>query len=636
MAVPRRKDMREHARLAVLTVLVAVLAAGAAPLRAQLQAEAGFIPVEGSVSYFQFGSYFNRITLRSSPARIWYTFQPADEEAEGKPLFVFFNGGPGGATSSGLFSANTARLTVVRDEATGEAAIVTNPASWTKAGNLLHIDARTAGFSYSLMTGPGDEVRRGREFDAQNYNSFVDGADFVRVLLRFLADHPSIRANRVVLVPESYGGTRTTVMLNLLLYYGRYAAGGSVFQDPGLVAAIQAHFDAVFPGYAGTAVPPAVIAGQWGHQVLIQTTMSWHYQRRVMARMLEEPGSPLYQVAAETGVPYVLYEDSPGALANPSPADVMNYIHEWLWSVGRDAYHMAKPADYFNAQRSAAREFLTAVGTLNIMTGVDVTGVAGMYASARGDAYKTRAGGDVGSGRRRATTAPASRLAAGVGERTVAGKLASGASRAAAGRPATGAAAARRKPAYDFSALVGPPPRADELAAWLAPAGESELAAVFGSLQPWDRFFVDTNNDVTNAFAWNKATLRNYPVQYSNSELYGRMFLENAAWVETFATNAAWDSVVYTAAVPEGLALHEDILSGAQLDTEGPPGAARPGRIVLTYLPSTVPGSTVTTRTIRFPSYLASGHAVTLTEPMEMLDDVIEWLASTGVPTKGR
>lgn len=627
--------MRKQATLTAFAVLIVLLAGGAAPLRAQLQSEAGFIPVDGSVSYFQFGSYFNRITLRTSPARIWYTFQPADEAAEAKPLFVFFNGGPGGATSCGLFSANTARMTVVRDEVTGEAAIVANPASWTRAGNLLHLDARTAGFSYSLMSGPGDEVRRGREFDAQNYNSFVDGADFVRVLLRFLADHPSIRANRVVIVPESYGGTRTTVMLNLLLHYGRYADGGSVYQDPGLVAAIQAHYDAVFPGYVGAAVPPAVIAGQWGHQVLIQTTMSWQYQRVVMARMLEEPGSPLFQLAAETGVPYVLYENSPGAVANPAPADVMNYIHEWIWSVGRDAYHMAKPADYFNAQRSAATEFLTDVVTLNVMTGVDVTGIPGMYASARADAYKTKAGGNGGGGSR-ALTGPDSRLAGGAGERTAAGKLAPGAARAAALRAAKGSVAGRQKIVYDFSALVGPPPRADKLAAWLAPAGESEMAAVFGSLRPWDRYFVDLNQDVTNAFAWNKATLRNYPVYYNSSELYGRMFLENAAWVETFATNAAWDSVVYTAAVPEGLALHTDILSGAQLDAEGPPGAARPGRIVLTYRPSTIPGSTVTTRTIRFPSYLLSGHAVTLTEPMEMLDDVIEWLASTGVPARGR
>ena len=624
--------MREHARLTVLAVLIVILAGGAAPLRAQLQSEAGFIPVEGSVSYFQFGSYFNRLTMRTSPARIWYTFQPADEEAEAKPLFVFFNGGPGGATACGLFSANTARLTVVRDEVTGEAAIVTNPASWTRAGNLLHIDARTAGFSYSLMTGPGDEVRRGREFDLQNYNSFIDGADFVRVLLRFLADHPSIRANRVVLVPESYGGVRTLVMLNLLLYYGRYADGGSVYQDPGLAAAVRAHYDAVFPGYSGTTVPPAVIAGQFGHQVLIQTVMSTSYQTRVKVEMLEAPGSPLYQVAAETGIPYVPYAQSPGAVPNPTPSQVQNYIYTWIDAVGRDAYHIAKPAGYFNGHRSAAQDFLTHVDTLSYMTGVDATGIAGMYASARADAYKTRAGGSSG-GNSTSTASAASRLAAGREGRVVKGKLGS-----SAGRPAAGKLAGRasQKTVYDFTALVGPPPRPQQLAAWSDPLDEDDMAAVFGNLQPWDRFFVELNRDITNAFAWNKATLRNYPVQYNNSELYGRMFLENAAWVETFATNAAWDSVVYTAALPEALALHTDILSGSELDAEGPPGAARPGRIVLTYLPSAVPGSTVTTRTIRFPGYLASGHAVTLSQPMEMLDDVIEWLASTGVPARGR
>jgi Serine carboxypeptidase len=628
--------MRKQATFTVFAVLIVILAGGAAPLRAQLQSEAGFIPVEGSVSYFQFGSYFNRLAMRTSPARIWYTFQPADEEAEGKPLFVFFNGGPGGATSCGLFSANTARLTVVRDEVTGEAAIVANPASWTRAGNLLHIDARTAGFSYSLMSGPGDEARRGREFDLQNYNPFVDGADFVRVLLRFLADHPSIRANRVVLVPESYGGIRTLVMLNLLLYYRRYAEGGSVYQDPGLVAAIQSHYDAVFAGYAGAAVPPAVVAGQFGHQVLIQTVVTTPFQTRVKVEMLEAPGSPLYQVAAETGIPYVPYAQSPGAVPNPTPSQVQNYIYGWLDAVGRDVYHMAKPANFFDGFRSAAREFLTQPDTLSFMTGVDVAGVAGMYASARADAYKTRAGGSGGGGSR-ALTAPASRLAGGVGERTAAGKLAPGAERAAAARAAKGSVAGRQKAVYDFSALVGPAPQAVELAAWLAAAaGESDMAAVFGALQPWDRYYVDLNYDITNAFAWNKATLRNYPLHFQSSPLYGRMFLENAAWAETFSTNAAWDSVVYTAAMPGALALHTDVLSNVQLDTAGPPGAARPGRIVLTYRPSTIPGSTVTTRTIRFPGYLLSGHAVTLTEPMEILDDVIEWLASTGVPARGR
>jgi len=627
--------MRHLGKAIILAVLIAVLAAGAAPLRAQLQDEAGFIPVEESVSYFHVGSYFNRIPLRTSPARIWYTFQPADEDPASKPLFVFFNGGPGGATSCGLFSASTAKLAVVRDEVTGDAAIVTNPASWTRAGNLLHIDSRTAGFSYSLMNDPGDALRRGREFDAQNYNPYVDGADFVRVLLRFLADHPSIRANRVVLVPESYGGIRTTVMLHLLLYYGLYADGSSIFQDPGLVATIRAHYDAVFPTYAGQAVPPEVIAGQFGHQVLIQTALTWSYQRMVAARMLEAPGSPLYQVAAETGVPYVLYADSPGAVANPTPGLVMNYIFSWLDAVGRDAYHMAKPANFFSAHRAAAGEFLTHVDTLNLMTGVDATMIPGMYASARSEAYKMKVAGS-GAGAVRSRLATAARVAAVAQRRVDRGKLASPAG-AAAGRLVSRTDAARGQlMAYDFSALVGPPPNPGKLAAWPSAAGETDMAAVFGSLQPWDRFFIDLNYDASTAFAYNKATLRNYEVQYNNSAIYGRMFLENAAWVETFATDSTWDSVVYSPSVPEALSMHTDILTAADLDAAGPPGAARPGQIVLSYRASAVPGSSVTTRTIRFPGYLQSGHAVTLTESAGILDDVMAWLAATGVPARGR
>ena len=624
--------MTKRTRGTVAALLIAVLAGGTVPLLAQLPAEAGFIPVEGSVSYFQYGSYFNRLTLKTSPARIWYTFQPADEEAAAKPLFVFFNGGPGGATSCGLFSANTARLTVLRDEDTGEAALVTNPASWTRAGNLLHIDSRTAGFSYSLMDDPGDEVRRGREFDAQNYNPFVDGADFVRALLRFLADHPAIRGNRIVLVPESYGGVRTTVMLHLLLDYGRYADGGSVYQDPGLVTAIRSHYDAVFPEYAGQTVPPGVIAGQFGHQVLIQTVETTPFQTLVKVEMLEAPGSPLYQVAAETGIPYVPYAESPGAVPNPTPTRVQNYIYDWIDSVGRDAYHIAKPAGFLDGHRAAAQEFLTDVDTLGLMTGTDVLGIADLYASARSGAYKTRAGGEDGSGGR-SRAAFGRRMPQAQSGRTAKGKLATGPIRSVRERLA---AAVRPRLVYDLSALVGPAPKADRLAAWLGTAGEDEMTAVFGILRPWDRYYLDLNHDITSAFALNKATLRSYPLDFRSSPHFGEMFLENAVWVETFATNAAWDSVVYTAALPGALALHTDILEEVRLDAEGPPGAARPGRIVLTYRPSAVPGSAVTTRTIRFPGYLLSGHAVTMTEPMGILDDVIAWLASTGVPANGR
>ena len=81
---------------------------GASALLAQTQPEAGFCFLEENDFYFHTNSYFNRLALRSSQARIWRVYQPADDDPVSKPLFVFFNGGPGGATSAGLFSANTA------------------------------------------------------------------------------------------------------------------------------------------------------------------------------------------------------------------------------------------------------------------------------------------------------------------------------------------------------------------------------------------------------------------------------------------------------------------------------------------------------------------------------------------------
>ena len=165
---------------------------------------------------------------------------------------------------------------------------------------------------------------------------------------------------------------------------------------------------------------------------------------------------------------------------------------------------------------------------------------------------------------------------------------------------------------------------------------EDELSAVFGTLQPWDLYFIQLNYDANLAFYLNKAILYGYDISYSSTEIYGQMFLESAAWVETFITNADLDLVVYSPAIPDAFALHSSILNGTRHDTQGPPGAARPGQIILEYRPSSVPGGDVSTRTIRFPRYRNSGHAVTLTEPAEILADVISWLEETGVSTANR
>ncbi|HSW59809.1 MAG TPA: hypothetical protein VLJ60_03365, partial [bacterium] len=62
--------------------------------------ESGFIEIE-PVNYI-----LDTRSQTADRARMWYNFQPADESPHEKPLFVFFNGGPGAATAL-LFTYNT-------------------------------------------------------------------------------------------------------------------------------------------------------------------------------------------------------------------------------------------------------------------------------------------------------------------------------------------------------------------------------------------------------------------------------------------------------------------------------------------------------------------------------------------------
>jgi hypothetical protein len=550
-------------------------------LWSQTQSEAGFCTLEENTYHFHTGSYFNRLALHSAQTRIWRVFQPADDDPTSKPLFVFFNGGPGGATTSGLFSAYTGRNAVSVDRQTGKGSIIVNPHAWTRIGNLLHIDSRTAGFSYSLMDNPQDDNLRQAEWDSQNYNAFIDGADFVRVLLRFLSDYPPLQRNPVVLVVESYGGIRALVMLHILLYYQDYGNGIAIYQDPALVQEIQEHYNTIFPEYAGQTVPPSVIARQFSHQVLIQPAITRYFERQVTVDMLEAPGSILDQLAEETGVPFIRYKDQPWAMEYPTPYNIMDNIYDYLDTIGRDPYFYSKPDGFFNGYFDAATELLTHYENLCLMTGVDVAGIPEMYASSRQRAYKIK------------------HLEEDVSQ-------------------------------MSFSALIGPAPRACDLNAFLFPLVEEDLTAVFGTLGLWDRYYVDLNYDVSLAFQLSMLVMQGYDTNYRYSEIFGDMFLENVAFIETFITNAAYDIVVYSPSLPEALAFHTTKLNRSIHDAVGPLQAERPGQILLNYKPGSVPGSNLTTRTIRFPRYTNSGHAVTMTEAGEILDDVISWLEITG------
>ena len=339
-----------------------------------LDDQAGLMAIEPVTFWFQYGSYFERLVLESSPARIWYSFLRADHDRSDTPLFVFFNGGPGSATSTGLMSMYTGRFTLDNREANGGDHYNANPVSWTRLGHLLYIDARPVGFSYSSMERDQDSMN-----DCANSTPRITilfrRRRFIRLLLRFLAAHPQLQGRPVVIVGESYGGTRAIAMLHILLDYADYGNGSETFQDPALVDEIQAHYNAVFPEYAGRLVPASVIAGQFGRQVLIQPTVSMGFQSGLAEEMLRQPGSILYRIGEEVGIPY-------DPLRYP---DQLEYVHD---VAGRDYYIYSKPRDWLSGFFNNAGLRLRTVSNLSRVTGVNARTIGDLYASSRHAAYR--------------------------------------------------------------------------------------------------------------------------------------------------------------------------------------------------------------------------------------------------------
>ena len=222
---------------------------------------------------------------RSTRTRMFYRFVAADAGAREKPVFVFFNGGPG-ASSMQLYTFGTAPLSLDADQL--EALPSANPHSFSSLGNLLYIDSRQAGFSYGVADDPADSSERTTAFDLASFDAAPEAADFVRVVLRVLQRQPALQNNRVVLVGQSYGGPRASLMLNLLLY-----PSTPLLRDDTLSAELAAHYRRVFGRVDG--LEPALLARQFGWQVLIQPFFAddesyGHASRALKERMAQQHG----------------------------------------------------------------------------------------------------------------------------------------------------------------------------------------------------------------------------------------------------------------------------------------------------------------------------------------------------------
>lgn len=575
--------MKNSAPFTLVILVILLLLSGQNPVWAdqtKIIDEAEFMYLDSNDFYFHRGSYFDRLQLTSSKAFIWYSFQPADQNPENKPVFIIFNGGPYSATSCGLWSMYTSRYTINK----GGDSFIPNPVSWTRLGNLLYIDARTTGFSYNKTINPEDYNLRFKEFNAQNFNMYVDAADFIRVLLKFLSSNPLLQSNPVYIVGESYGGIRATVMLHILLNYQDYGDGTEIYQDANLVELIRNHYDVVFPDYTGQKVPAQVIAQQFSHQILIQSAISMANQREISGRMWEEEGSVLYKIAQEEGIVYQPCDPEDGSCNGYSNG--IAFVRD---VAGRDPYMYKNSDGWLLGFFDKAGKLLRYSENLQKMTGVNIRGINGMYASTRrSEAYKVRDLDHPDEWMWNPMLFPI-----------------------------------EFRMAYSQALLNKN----------LKQAGIGDLEVIFGILPGWDRYFLPINYDSISAQYWNVAVELGYDIPYSSPRC-GRMFLKNMAHVNTLITNAKYDLVVYAPAIPQSLARHDEILESAVHDNQGETPTHRIGKIILTYQSgafSDIPN--LNTRVILFPLYSESCHAVSLTQGSDLFFDLSQWLLKT--PSNG-
>jgi hypothetical protein len=560
-----------------------------------LSSEAGFYEIEPVA--FGFQNQKAPLHYKSSRVRISYNFHPADKHPSLKPLLVFFNGGPGCSTCEGLLSLNTSPVTLDKERTQGKF-IKENPNSWTAVGNLLYIDAPDTGFSYNLLRRASDPKRRATEFGAQNFNPFIDAAQFTRLLLRFLAVHPSLQANPVIIVGESYGGVRAATMLNLVLFYSNYGDGSKIYQDSALAKEIQQHLEKVFPHEALRPFPPATIARQFTRQVLIEPLLAGTYQDTVAGEMLEKEGSPIYRIAAETGRKYTPCPDV-SAASDGEPCIPFDHALAFVRKAGRDIYNYEKPAKWFEDLEAFAGSGLLHVNILSRAFGWSALAMPDLPPDARTEAYRYK---------KTPTDDVKSLLSSPAYHRLpIAQRF-------------------RIEQEIDLlnrgKAARGP----EDVSGTLVEAGlpGGTLVEVLGALKPWDDYLVGCNNAVLDAFYDNSAIDAGYDIA-PTSLLYGEMFLQNLALVDTFITDAALDLVIYAPALPLALQKYSSIVEDV---TTGD------GFMIVTYKPGSLPDiPTPKSRIIFFPHYEQAGHGVAASQPRRLLNDVRDWLLSwMGMP----
>ncbi len=573
---------------------------------------AGYAIIEPIAYYFQ-DRETGVLDLETSESRIWYSYLPADADVAKKPLFVLINGGPGSPTSTQLFSMNTAPYTLDREHVRPpDAGYAKNPYSWTRMGNLLYIDAPVTGFSYNISPNADTQAGRVSEFFLKgNFNPFIDAAQILRVVLRFLDAHPDLRANEVVMVGESYAGVRVTTLLNLLLFHGQYANGEAIYQDKSLVDEVRKHFHAIYGPTA--ALTPGLVARQFSRQILIQPELSGFYQDEITGDMYLAPNSVIDQVATESGhageyLRTCAAEDLPPLVPNtPMNCAILYYLPKF----GRDRYNYTKRTTWTDELEAYVIERLWDVEILSKVLDYDVTRIKGLSSEARHQAYRLIDPDILGTDL--------------MGYGSFVDPVLNPAS--LPGRALGELMAFQQSLAYQAELLNSGDPQPDGCYAGI-PGENNTLLSRFGALQPWDCYLMGMNMTVYAAFTLFSRESLLYDINPDESDRYGRMFLENLPFVKTFLTDAEYDLVIYSPALPKALERYRDLVQKIDVVSGKETVDQRIGEFRVHYVsPVATETASPGTLSLYYPYYATSGHSVSSAQPDKLRADILNWLS---------
>jgi hypothetical protein len=284
------------------------------------------------------------LTLKGQPvhleatARLFYNLRPADESPEDRPIFVLFNG----------FAAEIVRAFGTGPTTVAEGGeVVKNPSSLTKIANLVYLEPRQAGFSYDVVKGRGPAPS---DCSSAVFNEYVDAADVLLAMLKFLDGHPSLRGP-VYWVGESYAGVRVQWILAYLR--DRWDLAG--YQDPTLKAAIEA-----------SKRTTSLHAGQ----ILIQPWLAGLAHTDAIAAACLDP-TELSDVSKSLGVPC----ESASACAC---ADA----HQ------RSRYNFTYPVDRQNAREFEASQAHMLPERARALFGLPLTSIPGLGSEERAQGFK--------------------------------------------------------------------------------------------------------------------------------------------------------------------------------------------------------------------------------------------------------